>query len=43
MAMVKTKKPEQKKTQWGHLATGFMAGCISRTLTSPLERLRILQ
>lgn len=32
-----------KKTNYGHLITGGLAGAISRTATSPLERLRILQ
>ena len=31
------------KTNYGHLLTGGIAGAVSRTLTSPLERLRILQ
>ena len=36
---------EKKKTgtNYGHLFTGGVAGAISRTATSPLERLRILQ
>ena len=33
----------QKKTPYGHLITGGIAGAVSRTATSPLERLRILQ
>jgi len=36
-------KPVVKKTSWGHLLTGGIAGAVSRTATSPLERLRILQ
>jgi solute carrier family 25 (mitochondrial phosphate transporter), member 23/24/25/41 len=31
------------KQTYGHLLTGGVAGAISRTATSPLERLRILQ
>lgn len=37
------KKPVAKKTPYGHLFTGGIAGAVSRTATSPLERLRILQ
>lgn len=33
----------QQKSSYGHLVTGGLAGAISRTATSPLERLRILQ
>ena len=38
-------KPPQPKqgTSYGHLITGGIAGAVSRTATSPLERLRILQ
>ena len=36
-------KPAQKKTKYGHLISGGVAGAVSRTATSPLERLRILQ
>ena len=32
-----------KKTNYGHLFTGGIAGAVSRTATSPFERLRILQ
>ena len=32
-----------KKTNYGHLFTGGVAGAVSRTATSPFERLRILQ
>ena len=31
------------KAKYGHLLTGGIAGAISRTATSPLERLRIIQ
>jgi hypothetical protein len=35
---------EKKKTgtSYGHLITGGIAGAVSRSATSPLERLRIL-
>lgn len=33
----------KKKTNYGHLITGGIAGAVSRSATSPLERLRILQ
>ena len=36
----KNKRP--KETKIAHLFTGSLAGTISRTITSPLERLRIL-
>jgi hypothetical protein len=36
-------KSNKKKTNFGHLLTGAISGGISRTATSPLERLRILQ
>jgi len=36
-------KTPQKSTNYGHLLSGGIAGAVSRTLTSPLERLRILQ
>jgi hypothetical protein len=38
--------PEKKKpagTSFGHLISGGVAGAVSRSATSPLERLRILQ
>ena len=43
--MTSTTKPSppKQKTNYGHLLTGGIAGAISRTATSPLERLRILQ
>jgi hypothetical protein len=37
--VVEKKKPA---THYGHLLTGGLAGAISRSATSPLERLRIL-
>jgi hypothetical protein len=38
-----SKTVEKKKTNYGHLLSGGIAGAVSRTATSPLERLRILQ
>ena len=35
--------PKKQSTPYGHLFTGGIAGAISRSATSPLERLRILQ
>ena len=32
-----------KKTKRTHMLTGCLAGMVSRTMTSPLERLRIMQ
>jgi len=34
--------PKKQSTPYGHLLTGGIAGAVSRTATSPLERLRIL-
>jgi solute carrier family 25 phosphate transporter 23/24/25/41 len=38
-----TQTKPQTKSSYGHLFTGGLAGAISRSATSPLERLRILQ
>jgi solute carrier family 25 phosphate transporter 23/24/25/41 len=35
--------PKKQSTSYGHLLTGGIAGAVSRSATSPLERLRILQ
>ena len=41
--MSATAPPKKQTTSYGHLFTGGIAGAVSRTATSPLERLRILQ
>jgi hypothetical protein len=40
MTTSQAKTPQ--KASYGHLITGGIAGSISRTATSPLERLRII-
>ena len=36
------KEKRAKQTELAHMFTGCISGTISRTITSPLERLRIL-
>ena len=43
MTSAKKETPKAGHTNYGHLFTGGVAGAISRSATSPLERLRILQ
>ena len=36
------KETKMQKTNKKHLATGFVSGMVSRTVTHPLERVRLL-
>ncbi len=37
-----TKKEKQTGKWWRHLVAGGMAGAVSRTLTAPLDRLKVM-